>query len=313
MSPVLIAGATGFIGRNLVQRLLADGNDVIAFVREGSEQPAEWAGRVDCIVLPDGGADDLVAALGGRRPNVVVNLAAYGVAPSNRDPGEMVRANISLAVHLVDLAARQGASVVMAGSCSEYAEPRSADPMEEGAPLEPVKLYGATKAAGGLMAMTRARQSGVPMRLLRLFNVYGPGEAAHRLLPTLVRAKLTGDKVALSAGTQIRDFVYVDDVAEAIVRSAGKLGTKAGAGSCEALNVCTGEGTAVCDFVSAAAERLGLSEDQLGFGDIPMRPDEVPVVIGNSTKLRLDLDWRPSYDVREGVRKALEKLEDLQR
>ena len=209
----LVTGASGFVGRHLVRALLDDGVRPTVLARPGSRLPEDWSGRVDVVRCDDWSEGGLARALEACDFAVVYHLAAYGVHPNDRNAARMEQVNVRLPGSMVRLCADRSAVLVMAGSNAEYAAPAAQTLVDETAPLETTKLYGATKAHGGLLANGLASDAGVPFRLLRLFNVYGAGEAPHRLLPSLVNGLREDRRVPLSAGTQIRDFVHVRDIA----------------------------------------------------------------------------------------------------
>src|ERR1039457_3143007 len=119
----LVTGATGFIGRHLVDGLIDAGTQVVALVRPGSRLPDRWRGRVTSIACADWGEAELRAGLASQSFDVAYHLAAYGVRPSDRDPGLMLRINVDLAAVLVHLCKERGARLVMAGTFSEYQRP----------------------------------------------------------------------------------------------------------------------------------------------------------------------------------------------
>lgn len=302
---VLLTGASGFVGRHLAERCLSLAHETLALTRPGRAQAAPAGIRAITVDFSD--EMSLARAIEAARPTVIIHLAAYGVAPQDRDPVAMQRINVDLGAAIVRAAAACGAVMVSAGSCAEYAEPADDKRLGENAPLETGKLYGSSKAAGGLLALATATALGVPMRHLRLFNVYGPGEAPHRLLPSLIAERASDRRIRLSAGLQIRDFIYVADVADGLLNAATRLRSGAIAGAA-ALNLCTGTGTSVRDLVGLAAQALGITTDRLGFGDLAMRPDEIPCLIGNPDKMTFDLDWRPAYGPAAGIKAMIEGL-----
>jgi nucleoside-diphosphate-sugar epimerase len=297
----LVTGANGFIGRRLVERLLRDDANVVVLVRPGRRLPEAWRSRVDVVACADWSEPGLRRAIADRSFDVMFHLAAYGINPADRDIDQLLHLNVAVPATLVRLCQARGARLVMAGTFSEYLPPALPTPLDEQAPLETTRVYGASKAAGGLMARAVATTLGVDLRILRFFHVYGPGEAEHRLLPSLLSGLSQRRRVALSAGTQIRDFVHVDDVVDALVAAAAHLRSQHGP-SAEIWNVCTGTGHTVREFAIMVADAMGAPHRLLGFGDRPLRPDDVAWLVGDCRRIGSELGWRPRYDLDAGVR-----------
>jgi nucleoside-diphosphate-sugar epimerase len=302
----LVTGATGFIGRHLVDRLLALGASVSVLVRPGRDLPASWRGRVAVIECSDLTLTGLRRAVAGHSFASVFHLAAYGVPPTARDPDLTMRVNVELPGALVRLCRERGANLVMTGTFSEYAPPAGRARLTEQSPLQSGKIYGSSKAAGGLLATALAAELGVRFRLLRLFKVYGAGEAPHRLLPSLIASLRQGRRVALSAGTQVLDFVYVKDAVDACVRADADMAAPTRPASAT-WNVCTGKGHSVRAFASTVAQVLGAPNELLGFGEIPMRPDDEPWLVGSPERMHAETGWRTGYDLDTGIRDAVEE------
>jgi nucleoside-diphosphate-sugar epimerase len=300
----LVTGASGFIGVHLVARLLSEGSRVTVLVRSSSALPAEWQGRVHFIACDDFSEGNLRRLL-DTPVETVFHLAADGVRPNLRDIDEMLRINVALPAVLVRLCAEWRARMVMAGTFSEYRSPSTRDLLSEGSPLEQGKLYGSSKAAGGLMASAIASSSGTGFRLLRLFKVYGAGEAPHRLLPALVSGLGRGERVAISAGTQIIDFLYIDDAVEALLRADAHCRERGGIAT---WNVATGRAHSVREFAERVAAEMKADRSLLGFGAIDMRKDDEPWLVGSPDLLRTELGWQPSIGLDEGVRAAVAAL-----
>jgi nucleoside-diphosphate-sugar epimerase len=198
--------------------------------------------------------------------------------------------------------------MIMAGTFSEYRPPLTQQLLTENSPLEDSKLYGSSKAAGGLMASAIANHCEVAFRLLRLFKVYGAGEASHRLLPALVSGLSKRERVAISAGTQILDFVYIDDVITAMLRADEHCREKGGIAT---WNVATGRGHSVREFAERVASAMRADASLLAFGAIAMRKDDEPWLVGAPDLLRSELGWQPSVGLEEGVRAAVAALTRL--
>src|ERR1700687_3496269 len=147
----LVTGATGFIGRHLVDGLIDAKTQVVALTRPGSRVPDQWRGRVTCIECADWSEAGLRAALASQPFDVAFHLATYGVRPTDRDLGLMLRINVDLPALFVHLCKERGARLVMAGTFSEYQRPADRRPLTERSALETGKVYGASKAAGGIV------------------------------------------------------------------------------------------------------------------------------------------------------------------
>ena len=267
-------------------------------VRPSSVLPSEWRDRINIISSNDFSESSLRQLC--RTPvETVFHLAAYGVLPSMRDSDEMLRVNVALPAAIARLCGEWGARLIMAGSSAEYRRPLTNDPIPETAPLEQGKLYGSSKAAGGLIAGAIAAEGRTGFRLLRLFKAYGAGEAPHRLLPALVKDLSQGRARRFSAGTQVMDFVYIDDIVEALMRADAHCRDKGGGAT---WNVATGRGHSVRDFAESVARAMHADFSLLGFGAIGMRKDDEPWLVGATDLLRSELGWQPSIGLDAGVR-----------
>ncbi|MGL4395324.1 MAG: NAD-dependent epimerase/dehydratase family protein [Hyphomicrobium sp.] len=308
----LVTGASGFIGRHLVAALRDDSYDIVALVRRaGSAVDRDCADSdrslIREIVCPSWSTEALAATLENISADAVFHMAAYGVTPSDRDADIMHAVNVAAAETLVRFAARCGAVMVSAGSSAEYREPPDGHPIDETAEIETEKLYGRSKAAGAERAVAIAADLRVPIAHLRLFNVYGPGEAEHRLLPTLVSHLLDKRRVPLSPGLQLRDFVFVGDAVDALKVAARHL--QANRQSAPAIwNICSGRGTRVRDIAEMAAHALAANPELLGFGDVAMRPGEVPILIGSPERFYAATGWRCRFDLESGIARTVDAL-----
>jgi UDP-glucose 4-epimerase len=299
---VLVTGGNGFIGRHVVKRLLKEGHDVTLLQRCKQIVP----GVRELLCIDPLAPEALQRALSGRRFDWVVHLAAYGVAPADREIESMFRINVDLTRRLVEVAAAWRArAIFVAGSGSEYALADVDGPVGEDHPLEAFELYGASKAAGGLCALAIARTTGLPLAVGRMFGVYGPGEAPHRLLASLVRHLRVGRLAPLSDGSQRRDFVYVEDVVDAIM---GLLTALENGRMQTVVNIATGRPASVRMFAESVAETLGAPMHLLGFGKVAMRPHEVACFSGDPTRLHALTGWNPQHSLTSGIDHAIRRL-----
>jgi nucleoside-diphosphate-sugar epimerase len=166
--------------------------------------------------------------------------------------------------------------------------------------MEPPTVYGSAKVAAELVGRSAAAEIGIPFITLRLFNVYGPGENSFRLIPHVVDAVIHGTVADLTSGEQVRDFVFVDDVARAF-EACGVLANPVSA----SFNVATGVGTPVSDVALKAAQAAGGGPRSLGFGARPSRRDEPARVVGNASALAEATGWNPQTSVADGVERTV--------
>lgn len=322
--PVLVLGASGFIGRWVSRYLSVAGAELHLGVRSAERMESlarEYGIRGHPVVIDLDRDGSLEAALRGCQPAIVFNLTGYGVAREESDPGKAQRINADSVGHLVsDLvggtAARgwSGLRLVQAGSVLEYG-PVGGD-LDEGTVARPDTVYGRSKLEGTAHVVEAVTRGTLDAVVARLFTVYGPGEHPGRLLPTLIAARKTEGPVPLTLGTQQRDFLWVGDVASGLLRLGA---TPASFPAVPAmapepiLNLCTGRLTEVRSFVCEAAALLGIPEKRLGFGlrsDPRVELEHAPATV---SRLRARLGWVPGTTPREGIRRTLGFLEGVDR
>ncbi len=258
-----------------------------------------WRDRFDVSELSELASVD--RALSKLRPELVVNAVGYGVDPSERDTRLHREINAEFPEKLVLAMGELGLRrLVHFGTALEYGAATGA--LDEQTKPQPMDEYGSTKLAGTRALLERARLSAVTVHVLRLFTVYGPFEHAPRLLPTLLRARLTSDAIDLSEGTQARDFTHVGDVAEGVLAVAA---SEAPGGI---YNLATGTLTSVRAFAETAARVLSIDLERLRFGALPQRANEMAHDPVSVTKLQAATGFRARTDIAAGIRLTLERV-----
>ena len=304
---VLLTGASGFLGR-WVARLLHEGGAELWMIGR-TPQFLDALGSVygisgNIITADLNEPGSFAGVLRRAKPQVTFHLAGYGVDPAECDAALAERLNHTLVEEIATAIAAlppddwSGARLIHAGSAAEYGAVPG--PVYENTPTNPVNLYGRTKLAGTEALCRIVAERKLAATTARLFTIYGPGEHAHRLLPSLIEAAQTGRSLALTAGEQQRDFTYVADAAEGLLR----LGCLPGAAPAM-VNLATGMLTRVRRFAETATEVLGLAPGQLNFGALPYRPDETPHGPVSTTLLEATTGWKPATPVREGIEKTV--------
>ena len=210
MNPVLVTGASGFIGTHLVASLVRQGLDVVSVSRKSGFQEDKRHFRVDLC-------DTAAVQRLFRQFNFssVVHLAAAGVSEETENIEGLVAVNTLATGAFARIAlAHKVQRFVYVGSAFEYRP--QAHPMDESTPLGAPNLYGASKAAGWMMLDSLFRLEGLPLVTLRPFSVYGPGENPAKLVPYVIAQALQSEPIRLTLGSQVRDYVFVDDVVDAL-------------------------------------------------------------------------------------------------
>lgn len=306
MKRVLITGASGFVGANLAFRLLDEGHEVHALLRSGFSrwrlQAVLDRVRTHQVDLSD--TERLGAIVGEIRPDWVFHLAAYGGSSHQTDVDAMVSTNLVGTVKLLEACVKAGIEAfVHTGSSSEYGFKRHAPAETE--MLEPNSPYAVTKAAATLFCRYTAQRYGLNLCTLRLYSVYGPWEDPARLMPQLIMKCLQGKLPQLATPSIARDYVHVDDVADACLLAASRPARETGA----IYNVGTGVQTDLRTLVQMAREVLGVKA-QPEWGTMPDRQWDSDVWVADSQKIRVQLGWKPKYQLQEGFQTTVRWYQD---
>lgn len=275
-----VTGGTGFVGPYLCAHLDACGDDIVL----GDEADGfEITNR-----------ETVADAIASARPDVVYHLAARSdVAASWRDPDGYLQVNVHGTLHVLDAAREAGvARVLVIGSSEEYGRvDAAAIPVSEDAPLHPVSPYGATKVAASFLALQAWLGAGLETIRARPFGHTGPGQRPDFAVPGFARRIAEAERdgrstITAGALDPVRDLTDVRDVVRAY-RLLIEHGTPG-----EVYNVCRGEGVSIGTVVQhlLASARMPMRVET---DPALLRPADVPVLIGDHSKLHAATGWSP--------------------
>lgn len=301
----VITGGAGFVGSTLVDRLLADGWEVVALdaFDESSYGRAAKLRNLRGALAADGfelrevdtrDVDAMMATVRDVEPAVVFDLAARaGVRPSIADPAGYVSTNVVGFQNTLSAAAAVGARVVFASSSSIYGNDDRRPFAEDQAQGRPESPYGATKVAGEALAFAHHRATGLPVGVARLFTVYGPRQRPDLAIHAFARLILDGEPVVLfDHGRGVRDYTFASDVADALVRLAARQEGHL------VVNVGSDRPLSTSQVIDELERALGVqAERQLA----PPQPGDVAATHADVSRARDVLGWMPQVSFAEGI------------
>jgi UDP-glucose 4-epimerase len=274
---VIVTGATGFIGSKVVPLLFENKHKTIALHRRENRPPALpgvcW---IRCeLDKPDW--NSISVNMEGE-PNVLIHLAAHGVLPVDAEWQECFKWNVMKTLDLYQSAISHGINrIITCGSCFEYGDASNKyDFIPNTAAPEPRDAYAASKAAATMMLHGLTSAYGIEAIVFRPCVVYGDGERPNRLWPSLYEAAIKGRDFPMSSGHQVRDFIPVTSVAEAIVNAVARKDLVRGKTCIE--NLGSGNPQSVKAFASKWWNKWGAS-GKLLFGSLPDRKNETARIV----------------------------------
>ncbi len=294
--PILITGATGFIGRRLTERLVSAGAEVTALTLPGEESLLPQGVRVVSGDITD--ATNVHQATSAVQPAWIIHLAAVGVTNPDLPFMTVCRVNVDGVINVLDAAHAVPAvrRIVLVGSSYEYGARRT----DEG--LDPFNAYSASKVAAWAFARAAYNTWGAPVVWVRLFQVYGPGQREQALIPAAIRAALSGADFRMTAGAQQRDFVFVDDVVAGLLAVAAAPDLEG-----RALDIATGHLYRIRDVVERIWELSG-ARGRILAGALPYRPGEVPAIPADVDRTRRLTGWEAQVGLEEGLQQTIEVM-----
>jgi UDP-glucuronate 4-epimerase len=330
---VLVTGAAGFIGYHVSERLLARGDEVVGLdnvnnyydVRLKEARLARLEGKPNIqfhrLDVADKGG--LQALFKSAQPRRVIHLAAQaGVRYSLENPHAYVDSNLVGFVNILEACRHSAVEHLAYASSSSVYGANTRMPFRVGDTVDhPVSLYAATKKANELMAHTYSHLFGLPTTGLRFFTVYGPWGRPDMALFLFTRAILEGKPIQLfNNGRMRRDFTYIDDIVEGIIRvndhpaqpdpnwSGDQPNPATSKAPYRVYNIGNHTPVELLDFIAVLEDALGRkAEKQL----LPMQPGDVPATWADVDDLARDVGFKPATPITEGIRRFVAWYRDF--
>jgi UDP-glucuronate 4-epimerase len=309
MRTILVTGGAGFIGSHLVDRLLDAGDRVVAlddfddfYAPEDKERNLAGAARHPGFRLVRGDIRDAVAvdhAFSGETVAAVVHLAARaGVRPSIADPELYASVNLDGTVRVLEASRRHRVPTFVFGSSSSVYGDNEKVPFAEDDPVDhPISPYAATKRAGELLAHTYHHLHGIKVACLRFFTVYGPRQRPDLAIHKFARLMADGDPVPVFGdGSSGRDYTYVDDIVEGIVRTVER------ASAFHIWNLGGSQPVRLDAMIERLARGLRATPR---IERRPSQPGDVARTWADVNRARRELDWSPQVAFDDGIDRFL--------
>ena len=304
--PILVTGASGFIGANLYKEIAAVRRDVFAVVRQdkGWRLVDVHDDKVIAVDLNDANATkNLVDSV---QPRTVFNCVAYGAYSFEEDADLIYRTNfLALSNLATELARYSLAALVHTGSSSEYGA-NCAAPSEDGL-RDANSHYAVSKGAASDFLHYAGKHRGVPCVNLRLYSVYGPLEDTSRLIPNLLRQALAGHLPPLVDARTSRDFVHVTDVCRALITAALRMHPDIYG---ESFNIGSGKRTTIAELADKTRELFSITDEPV-FGTMEGRNWDLADWYADASKALDVLGWQPEIALEDGLRQTSEWVKSL--
>lgn len=293
----VITGATGMIGSTLARLLLEEGADVTCLVRPNSPRAANLPKGIRTVEID---VNDLAsvdpAAIGSA--DAFFHLAWMGSAPSGRGLLDAQVDNITNTLRAVDLAEALGCKVfVGAGSQAEYGRVEGA--LSPDTPTNPETGYGIAKLAAGRLSRLACKDKGIRHEWARILSIFGPGDAAHTMVMSVIADACAGRAPRCTKGEQLWDYLYVDDCAAALIGMA-KQGSDGAV-----YPIGSGKQRQLREFIECICDACGTGV-RPDFGAVPYYPLQVMNLRADISALEADTGFKPRVSFEEGVARTVE-------
>lgn len=286
---VLVTGHTGFIGKRMLEFL--KGNDEIQDVIGYSKSTGQ-------DILNPEQVKDFV-----KESYLVLHFAAYAKpAESVKNPADAIKTNVEGCLNFLEACRQHNVPIIYPSSCEIYGDSES--PIKEIDEIKPTNPYAASKAAADRLCYSYYKTYGLDVKIVRLFNPYGPGQQLNKIIPIFYFKAVRNEKIPVFGdGNDMRDYVFIEDIINGLWNSR-----KLNPGT--TVNLATGRKTTTLDVAKIIIEMVGSNSD-IEFSEYPKEFGGIYKQVGSYEKINKLIGWEPKVIFKEGVKNTINWLENL--
>ncbi|OAS20520.1 hypothetical protein A8708_18315 [Paenibacillus oryzisoli] len=298
---ILITGASGFVGKRLISFFVNNNYSQIYAISRDLHNEKQKKDNVSYISCDLEDSEQISCLLTEIRPHYIYHLAA-DTRPSRelKDLHSMIQSNIMGTTNLLSSIVKVSLNiecVILAGTCEEYG--LNNQPFDENMVVSPISMYSGTKAAANAITKMFHNLFQVPIVIVRPSLIYGPGQSERFFIPQAIGKLLNHQDFHMTLGEQTRDFIYIDDVVEGLVRIS-ECKTLIG----ETVNLAYGSSYSLKKIVDKLFSFVN-SNSKVYYGSVPYRPSEIMSFDVSNQKLFTHTGWKPQITIEEGIDKTV--------
>jgi len=296
---ILLTGATGFIGSHLLEKMVQQEIPVAIILRESSDT-SRIKHLLKSVTVIKGDLSDIASIesqIVAFQPEVLVHLAWYGVENRFRNEYQQLSLNLLHVSNLLQIIEKTPIKKIIGfGSQGEYGP--HAETLDENYHPKPTTLYGVSKLCAYQIMQVFCQQKNIDLAWIRLFSIYGPKDNTSWLIPSVIKDLLAKNSPPLTEGKQFWDFLYVSDAVQAI------MGVIESPNATGIFNLGSGASVTIRKVVETIRHFIDPAIE-LGFGQVPYRPDQVMFLEADTRKLKTTVGWHPKVSLEEGLQHTI--------
>jgi nucleoside-diphosphate-sugar epimerase len=300
MKSILLTGATGFLGSNLVATLIESGYEIIALKRKSSaiDRCKKHLEAITWIDIED--FNLLTEKVASSQPETLIHFAWNGVKAADRNDWAEQEKNITFLVNLLTLLKGTSISKVIAlGSQAEYGQFDGV--VNEESSCEPNTAYGAMKVCASVLLKSFSEQNNLKWYWLRIFSVFGPGEDIQWLIPSAIKSLIRGQEMDLTPCEQAYDYLYIEDFSKGILSVVQPNSASSGI-----YIFSSGTATPLKDLLNYLEKKLSPEKKLLNIGKMAYRPNQVMQMQGNPERFFKSFGFTPSFTVNRALDETMD-------